>query len=92
LSVNGRTSWRIKDNAPISWFSFKHRDAQSSPRTAEFDGSNVYWIEAFSVGLYRRTIGDLSNCLGRYEPTEKSLRMGTVMWICLSVSLVGWPI
>ena len=43
----------------------QHRHAQGGPRTTKFDGSNVHWIEAFGVGLYRRAIGDLSNCLGR---------------------------
>ena len=41
----------------------------------------MYRIEAFGIGLDRRAIGELSNRFGCCEATEKTLRMGTIMWI-----------
>src|SRR4029077_1093289 len=54
----------------------QHRDGDKCSYTADFDGGSDLCIELFSVERLCRQIGNMDDCSGRHQTTQRIVRIG----------------
>ena len=91
LSVKGRTSWRYRENAPISSVLLQHRHDQKGPYTAEFDGADKCRVAVLSVSHVRGRSANVNHRFCRnHAPNVFGLgRIGAAP-ACLGEALVAY--